>query len=109
MSDKNEQTLGDVAANAQSQQMQIDVDDRDAPVTYAKLVRVGGTAEEITLDIAGPIRPTGPSRATMKIENRIVLNPWAAKRLAITLGQTVQRYEQVYGELEIDERKRARG
>ncbi|MEX2214968.1 MAG: DUF3467 domain-containing protein [Phycisphaeraceae bacterium] len=107
MSDKfdpNAQTLGGTAAAAQ--QLQIDVDDEGVPVTYGKLVRVGASAEEITLDVAGPLKQTAATRASMKVETRIILNPWAAKRLAIALGQTIQKYEEVYGELEIDERKR---
>jgi hypothetical protein len=35
-----------------------------------------------------------------------VLNPWAAKRLALALNQAMARYEQTYGLLELDERKR---
>ena len=102
--DPNAQTLGGAAAAAQ--QLQIDVDDEGVPITYGKLVRVGASAEEITLDVSGPLKQTGPTRATMKVEQRLILNPWAAKRLAIALGQTIQKYEEVYGELEIDERKR---
>lgn len=102
----SDQTLGGMAAAAAQQQIQVDVDDQDVPVTYGKLVRVGASSEEITLDVAGPLRPTSNTRASMKVEHRVILNPWAAKRLAITLGQTVARYEELYGELEIDERKR---
>ncbi len=107
MSDKNDPnaTLGGVANTAQNQ-IQVDVDDDGVPVTYGKLVRVGASAEEITLDVAGPLKQTAQNRATMKVENRIILNPWAAKRLAIALGQTIQQYEKLYGDLEIDERKR---
>ena len=45
----------------------------------------------------------------LKIDSRVVLTPWAAKRLAIALGQTVQRYEQAYGVIEIDPRRRLQG
>ncbi len=91
---------------AADQQVQLQIDDANATTTYSSTVRVSGTAEEINLDFAGPIRPTGPKAATLKIEQRVILNPWAAKRLAVALGQAVQRYEQTYGQLELDPRKR---
>lgn len=97
------------ATGLQGQQIQITVDDSDAPLIYSSLVRIGGSAEEIILDFAGPLRATGPRTATMKIEQRVVMSPWAAKRLALSLMQAIHRYEQTYGELEIDERKRRVG
>ena len=95
-----------ISAAADQQQVQLQIDDSQAETTYSSTVRVSGTAEEINLDFAGPIRPTGPKAATLKIEQRVILNPWAAKRLAVALGQAVQRYEQSYGPLELDPRKR---
>lgn len=100
------ETLESMAASNQQVQIQITIDDADAAAAYASLVRVGGSAEEIVLDFSGPLRPTGPKAATMKVTERIFMNPWAAKRLAIALGQTIARYEETYGQLEMDERKR---
>ena len=104
------ETIEAIAASAeqqqQQQQMQLQIDDSQTPVTYSTTVRVWGSAEEINLDFAGPIRPTGPSSARLKIDQRVVLNPWAAKRLALALNQAVVRYEQTYGNLELDARKR---
>lgn len=95
------------ASDQPQQQVQLQIDDSDMPVGYSTTVRVSGTAEEINLDFAGPIRPTDKPRvARLKIQQRIILNPWAAKRLAIALAQAVARYEQTYGTLELDERKR---
>lgn len=95
------------AGDQAQQQMQLQIDDSTTPITYSTTVRVWGSAEEINLDFAGPLRPTNqPKVARLKIDQRLVLNPWAAKRLAIALGQAVSRYEQTYGPLELDERKR---
>ncbi len=90
-------------------QIQVSVDDSHAGVTYSSTARVWGSAEEINLDFAGPLRPTGNNTATLKIDQRVILNPWAAKRLAMLLQQTIQRYESTYGEIELDERKRRVG
>lgn len=94
------------ASDQQQQQLQLQIDDSATPTTYSTTVRVWGSAEEINLDFAGPLRPTGPNAAKLKIDQRLVLNPWAAKRLAMALSQAVQRYEQTYGTLELDARKR---
>ncbi|MCE9589127.1 MAG: DUF3467 domain-containing protein [Planctomycetes bacterium] len=94
------------SADQQQQQFQLTIDDATTPVTYSTTVRVWGSAEEINLDFAGPLRPTGPSAGRLKIDQRLILNPWAAKRLALALNQAVARYEQAYGVLELDARKR---
>jgi hypothetical protein len=107
--DFGSETIEGVASAAQQNQVQVTVDDASAPVSYAATVRIMPTAEEINIDFAGGIRPTGPQSAVLKIDQRIVMNPWAAKRLAIILGQTIQRYEEAYGVIELDERKRRQG
>ena len=97
------------AAAEQQNQVKIEVDDAEVGTSYSSTVRVWGSAEEINLDFAGPLRPTGPKSAKLKIDNRITLSPWAAKRLAMALGQAIGRYEQAYGPLEVDPRKRMVG
>jgi len=88
-------------------QIQLQIDDSQAGTYYSSTARVSGSAEEITIDFAGPVRAKDkPSVARLKIDQRVMLSPWAAKRLALALGQAVSRYEQAYGILEIDERKR---
>ena len=95
---------------AQSSKVQIRIDDSQATTHYATVARVTSSAEELVIDFSEGMRPTEQANVSvMKIGARIILNPWAAKRLAISLGQTVHRYESVYGELEIDPRKRAKG
>jgi hypothetical protein len=92
------------------QQIQLQIDDSQTPTNYCSTARVWGSAEEINLDFAGPVRATNDAKvARLKIDQRIVLNPWAAKRLALALGQAVARYEQTYGTLELEERKRRVG
>lgn len=93
-------------SDQQQQQMQLQVDDSTTSTTYSTTVRVTNTAEEFTVDFGGPLRQAGPNTARVKIDQRVVLSPWAAKRLALALVQAVQRYEQAYGVLELDARKR---
>lgn len=92
------------------QQFNLQIDDRGADIEYASTARVWGSAEEINIDFSQGIKPTGQAnQVRLKIDRRMVLNPWAAKRLAMTLGQTIARYEQTYGALELDENKRRKG
>ena len=104
------ETVSTAGDSGQQKQIQLQIDDTQAKMYYSSTARVLGSAEEITIDFAGPVRSTQePAVARLKIDQRIVLSPWAAKRLALALGQAVSRYEQTYGPLEIDERKRRVG
>ena len=107
----NAEELGSDAAadepcNPQPQQGQLRIDESSTLTHYASLAKINGTAEEFSIDFSQGIRPTGANTATMKIDSRAILSPRAAKRLAISLGQAVQRYEQAYGAIEIDPQKR---
>jgi hypothetical protein len=103
---ENVETISAAAEAPAGQQVQVQIDESKTQSDYSTTVRVWGSAEEINLDFAGPIRPAGPQTARLKIERRVVMNPWAAKRLAIALGQAVAQYEKAYGTLELDQRKR---
>jgi hypothetical protein len=102
-------TTAETVAAPDQPQTQIRIDDAGAPTYYSTTAQIGATAEEIILNFSQGIRPTGQANvATLKIDSRVILSPYAAKRLALALGQTVQRYEQEYGTVEIDPRKRSR-
>lgn len=94
----------------QAGQTQLQIDDANTSVSYSSTSRIWGSAEEIIVDFSQGVRPSGkPNVASLKVDSRVILSPWAAKRLALALGQTIQRYEQTYGILEIDPRKRQQG
>lgn len=98
------------APEGQAGQTQLQIDDSNTTVNYSSTSRIWGSAEEIIIDFSQGVRPSGKQGvATLKVDSRVILSPWAAKRLALALGQTIQRYEQTYGILEIDPRKRQQG
>jgi hypothetical protein len=101
-------TIQSIAGSAtqQQNQLQVTIDDAQTATLYGSNVRLWNSNEELFVDVAGPLRPTGPKTATMKIEQRVILNPFAAKRLAMMLSQWVHQYEQTYGTVELDERRR---
>lgn len=83
-------------------------DDTKMKSTYANVCNVASTREEVTL-LFGTNRTwhAGQQELTIELSDRLIMNPYAAKRLAILLGNTMREYEARFGELgvEVGERK----
>lgn len=87
------------------------VDDRNMKVAYANYFRLQGTGEEVLIDLgvnsmSGGPGPAGQPDMVFQVGDRVVLNYFAAKRLAVSLSQLVRQYEDQFGEIELDIRKR---
>ena len=96
------------------QRIRIRVDEKNLRVGYANCVRPIGTAEEVILDFGlNLLVPSSRQKAEREIlfqaNERIILNYYAAKRLAVTLGQLVKHYESQYGQIEMNSAKRRKG
>jgi hypothetical protein len=97
------------------QQIRLRLDEREMKTAYANAFRTNGTAEEVMLDFGvnfispAPAQQQNQPEILFQVSNRIVLNYYSAKRLAITLGQLIRRHEEQFGELELDANKRRRG
>ena len=78
-------------------------DDSKLRSTYANVCNVSSTREEMTL-LFGTNQTWNTGQQELKVEltERIVINPFAAKRLAILLNNTVREYEARFGELKLD-------
>ena len=78
--------------------------------SYANAFRTNGTAEEVMLDfglnLVTPPVADGQPEIVFKVNDRIIMNYYSAKRLAITLSQLIRRHEGQFGELELDVAKR---
>ncbi len=86
----------------------IQIDDLNVKQLYTNFCRVTSTPEELVLDLGlnmSPMVEPGQSQK-VTIEHRVVMSPYTAKRLASLLGATIARYEQAFGPLETDPRKR---
>ena len=91
------------------QQMQVHIRDEKAHIVYSNVCRVGATPEEIFVDFAINLQQQeSPNVAVMDINTRVLMNFYSAKRLALALSQAVQRYEQTFGQLELDPRRRVK-
>ena len=75
-------------------------DDSQMKTSYVNVCNVLGTREEITLLFGtNQAWPGGQKEVKVLLSNRVVLNPYAAKRLLQLLQQGVKEYEARYGEL----------
>lgn len=92
------------------QQVRLRIDEREMDTCYANAFRTNGTAEEVLLDFGMNLMAPGQEQAQpeiiFKITDRVVMNYYSAKRLAITLSQLIRRHEEQFGELEMDVAKR---
>ena len=91
------------------QQMQIRVDESKMHSTYANTIRTSTTADEIILDFGLNLpqqqAPNQPASMHFSIGSRVVMNWVGAKRLAMSLAQAVNAYEQRYGEIDLNQKQ----
>jgi hypothetical protein len=77
-------------------------DDSKMKTSYANVCNVLGTREEIMLLFgANQAWHGGQKEVTVALSDRVVLNPYAAKRLMHLLEQGLKEYEARYGELKL--------
>jgi hypothetical protein len=77
-------------------------DDSRMNTSYANVCNVLGSREEITLLFgANQAWHSGQKEVKVLLSDRIVLNPYAAKRLATILERTLKEYETRYGKLDL--------
>ena len=88
------------------QGQQVKLDDSTVNAEYANFCRISGTPEELVLDFALNTQPSGTMPEVLKLNQRVILNFYTAKRLLAALHMAVQRHEQTFGALETDIRKR---
>lgn len=93
------------------QQVRLRIDERDMRTAYSNAFRVNGTAEEVMLDFGvNLVNPAtqqqGQPEIVFQVTERLIMNYYSAKRLAITLSQVIRRHEEQFGELEMDVAKR---
>ena len=114
---ENQTPAGDMPTEEQvrqqtgQQQVRVRLDERNMSSSYANAFRTNGTAEEVFLDfgvnlISPPQQQEGQPEIVFQVNDRVILNYFSAKRLAIALGQLIRRHEEQFGELELDVQKR---
>ena len=94
---------GGTAGQAQAGgQPRIVWDDSGMRSVYANVSNVAGTREEIVLLFGmNQAWHAGQKEVKVQLTDRIVLSPFAAKRLSMLLNNVLQDYEKRYGTLEV--------
>lgn len=68
--------------------------------SYCNMVNVTTTREEVVMNFGvNESWDRGAAEYDVRLEHRIVMSPFAAKRLTQMLGKLVEEYETRYGEL----------
>jgi hypothetical protein len=78
-------------------------DDSKMNTSYSNVCNVLGSREEITLLFgANQAWHAGQKEVKVLLSDRVVLNPYAAKRLSLLLEKVLKEYESRYGELKVE-------
>lgn len=78
-------------------------DDSRMNTSYSNVCNVLGSREEITLLFgANQAWHAGQKEVKVMLSDRVVLNPYAAKRLSTLLERVLKEYETRYGELKLE-------
>jgi len=78
-------------------------DDSRMNTSYSNVCNVLGSREEITLLFgANQAWHSGQKEVKVLLSDRVVLNPYAAKRLASLLDRVLREYESRYGVLKLE-------
>ena len=85
------------------QQLRLRWDDAKMQTTYANAVNATSTREEVSLFFGTnqTWNVTDTNEVVVQLTDRIVLNPYAAKRLSILLTNIIEEYERRFGALPI--------
>ncbi len=87
-------------------QPEISLNERDAHTAYSNFARVTATPEEVIIDFALNPNPFA-GKQEVNVNHRLIMNFYTAKRLLSALAMTLQRHESIYGQIELDIRRRA--
>lgn len=100
MAKENTQKTTDKAAGAVPK---VKWDDSGMKSSYANVCNVTSTREEMTLYFGtNQTMYTGQEKeVTVQLSDRVVLNPYAAKRLLLLLNRVVGEYEKRFGALDL--------
>ena len=109
----DDKPIEEQAREQTGQQVRLRIDERNMRTSYANAFRTNGTAEEVMVDfglnlLGQPGADEKTPEIVFQVNERVVLNYYSAKRLAIALGQLIRRHEDQFGELELDVSKRAK-
>lgn len=95
------------AAQTGQKKVRIRIDESNINTSYVSGFRPTMGPEELMLDFGlNHVRPTGnkeqPVEIVFQASSRLIMSYFSAKRLAVALSRVVRRYEQEFGEIELN-------
>lgn len=81
------------------QQLEIELNEEVAEGVYCNFAIITHSNTEFILDIIRIL----PGIPKARVKSRVILAPEHAKRLMMALGENIARYEETFGEIEINE------
>jgi hypothetical protein len=101
MSTSNDSPSGRTyAASTMVGRTKVNWDDKKMDSTYANVCNVAATREEIMLLFGTTQNWTNTTEeVNVELQERIIMNPFAAKRLLLLLAKSLEEYEKVHGTL----------
>lgn len=77
-------------------------DDSEVTHTYANVCNVSSSREEVVLGFGlNNAWERDASEVRVKLNSRVILSPYAAKRLSLLLNKVVQQYEARFGAMDV--------
>lgn len=93
-----------MANEQQNQQLQIELKPEVAQGVYANLAILTHSSSEFILDFACMM----PGLQKAEVRSRVIMAPEHAKRLLFALQDNLQKYEQQFGEIRLQQRQQPR-
>jgi hypothetical protein len=91
-------------AAASAEGTKIKWDDTNMKSAYANVCNVSSTREEVVMLFGvNQAWNRGQKEVTIQLTDRIIVSPFAAKRLSMLLGAVVKEYESRFGPLNIEQ------
>ena len=80
-------------------------EDAQMQSSYANVTNVASTREEVVLLFGiNQAWHAGQKEVAIQLTNRIILSPFAAKRLQVLLGNVLSEYETRFGQISVEGR-----
>lgn len=111
-------SIEDQAQQQTGKQVRLRVDHTGMSTNYANAFKTNATSEEVIVDLGLNMVVPNPQAKQegevvgdilFQVNNRLILNYYTAKRLALSLGQLVRAYEEKFGELKLNAAERMEG
>ena len=98
--------VGGARPSATRSQQTIRWDDSNIKSSYANVCNVSSTREEVVLVFGtNQAWERGQPEVRVELSHRIILSPFAAKRLADLLANVMREYESRFGALSVEARR----